>query len=69
MICSSISYIYIHCLGPHFLLCVHAAEKDRELGEAHTEIKALKHSERLKEKAVEEVTTLLSDLISFPMLD
>ncbi|CAO2831600.1 unnamed protein product [Amaranthus hypochondriacus] len=31
-------------------------EKDRELGEAHTEIKALKHSERLKEKAVEELS-------------
>jgi len=30
-------------------------EKDRELGEAHAEIKALKQSERLKEKAVEEV--------------
>ncbi|KAL2226044.1 UNVERIFIED_CONTAM: Microtubule-associated protein 70-2 [Sesamum indicum] len=29
-------------------------EKDRELGEAHAEIKALKFSERLKEKAVEE---------------
>ncbi|PIN10206.1 hypothetical protein CDL12_17213 [Handroanthus impetiginosus] len=31
-------------------------EKDRELGEAHAEIKALKLSERLKEKAVEELT-------------
>ncbi|XP_042003220.1 microtubule-associated protein 70-2-like [Salvia splendens] len=31
-------------------------EKDRELGEAHAEIKALKYSERLKEKAVEELT-------------
>ncbi|XP_075491635.1 microtubule-associated protein 70-1-like [Primulina tabacum] len=31
-------------------------EKDRELGERHTEIKALKSSERLKEKAVEELT-------------
>ncbi|KAL8041285.1 hypothetical protein ABFS82_10G153700 [Erythranthe guttata] len=31
-------------------------EKDRELGEAHAEIKALKFSERLKEKAVEELT-------------
>ncbi|KAL8493774.1 hypothetical protein ACS0TY_024804 [Phlomoides rotata] len=31
-------------------------EKDRELGDAHAEIKALKFSERLKEKAVEELT-------------
>lgn len=31
-------------------------EKDRELGEAHAEIKGLKYSERLKEKAVEELT-------------
>ena len=31
------------------------AEKDRELGEALAEIKSLRNSERLKEKAVEEV--------------
>lgn len=31
------------------------ADKDRELGDAHAEIKSLKNSERLKEKAVEEV--------------
>ncbi|KAK3005771.1 hypothetical protein RJ639_016070 [Escallonia herrerae] len=31
-------------------------DKDRELGDAHAEIKGLKHSERLKEKAVEELT-------------
>ncbi|MCE3216912.1 hypothetical protein HAX54_009315 [Datura stramonium] len=30
-------------------------DKDRELGEAHGEIKSLKYSERLKEKAVEEL--------------
>ncbi|KAI8562508.1 hypothetical protein RHMOL_Rhmol03G0041500 [Rhododendron molle] len=30
--------------------------KDRELGDAHAEIKALKYSERLKEKAVEELS-------------
>lgn len=35
-------------------LCVFA-DKDRELGEAQAEIKALKLSERLREKAVEEV--------------
>ncbi|KAL0453216.1 UNVERIFIED_CONTAM: DNA gyrase subunit B, chloroplastic/mitochondrial [Sesamum latifolium] len=35
-------------------------EKDRELGEAHAEIKALKFSERLKEKAVEELTDELT---------
>ncbi|GAB2267131.1 hypothetical protein Dimus_002116 [Dionaea muscipula] len=31
-------------------------DKERELGGAHAEIKALKYSERLKEKAVEELT-------------
>lgn len=31
------------------------ADKDRELGEAHAEIKALRLSERQREKAVEEV--------------
>ncbi|KAG9147568.1 hypothetical protein Leryth_007362 [Lithospermum erythrorhizon] len=31
-------------------------DKDRDLGEAQTEIKALKYSERLKQKAVEELT-------------
>lgn len=31
------------------------AEKDRELGDAHAEIRALKYSERLKERGVEEV--------------
>jgi hypothetical protein len=35
-------------------LCV--ADKDRELSEAQAEMKALRHSERLREKAVEEVT-------------
>lgn len=32
------------------------ADKDRELGEAQAEIKALRLSERLREKAVEEVS-------------
>ena len=31
------------------------ADKDRELGHALAEIKSLRNSERLKEKAVEEV--------------
>ncbi|KAI4381552.1 hypothetical protein MLD38_007616 [Melastoma candidum] len=31
-------------------------EKDRELGDAHAEIKSLKYSERLKQRAVEETT-------------
>ena len=31
-------------------------DKERELGEAHTEIRALRLSERAREKAVEEVT-------------
>ncbi|CAJ2676060.1 unnamed protein product [Trifolium pratense] len=35
-------------------------DKDRELSEAQAEIKALKHSERLREKAVEELTEELS---------
>ncbi|GLT48007.1 hypothetical protein SLA2020_216520 [Shorea laevis] len=35
-------------------------DKDRELGEAQAEIKALKFSERLREKAVEELTEELS---------
>ncbi|GAB2221657.1 hypothetical protein Drorol1_Dr00012842 [Drosera rotundifolia] len=34
-------------------------DKDRELGDAHAEIKALKYSERLKEKAVEELAEKL----------
>ncbi|GMH08121.1 hypothetical protein Nepgr_009961 [Nepenthes gracilis] len=34
-------------------------DKDRELGDAHAEIKALKYSERLKEKAVEELSAEL----------
>lgn len=35
-------------------------DKDRELGEAQAEIKALRYSERLREKAVEELTEELS---------
>uniref|UniRef100_A0A3N7GDN1 Uncharacterized protein n=1 Tax=Populus trichocarpa TaxID=3694 RepID=A0A3N7GDN1_POPTR len=35
-------------------------DKDRELGEAQAEIKALRFSERLREKAVEEVISPLS---------
>lgn len=34
---------------------IFGADKDRELGEAQAEIKALRFSERLREKAVEEV--------------
>ncbi|KZV27351.1 microtubule-associated protein 70-2-like [Dorcoceras hygrometricum] len=37
-------------------------EKDRELGVANAEIKALKHSERLKEKAVVELTDKLREV-------
>ncbi|CAM8945542.1 unnamed protein product [Rhodiola kirilowii] len=36
-------------------------EKDRELGEAQAEIKALRLSERAREKAVEEVSSHFSD--------
>ena len=42
------------------------ADKDRELGEAQAEIKALRFSERLREKAVEEV--LISVFLSFWVL-
>lgn len=34
------------------------SDKDRELGEAQAEMKALRYSERLREKAVEEVSVL-----------
>ncbi|KAK4771633.1 hypothetical protein SAY87_032165 [Trapa incisa] len=37
-----------------------AREKDRELADAHAEIRALKYSERIKEKAVEELTDELT---------
>ncbi|XAR63681.1 hypothetical protein NMG60_11023707 [Bertholletia excelsa] len=37
-------------------------DKDRELGEAHAEIKALRLSERLREKAVEELTEELAKM-------
>ena len=40
-----------------WLLCfVVVLDKERELGDAHTEIRALRLSERAREKAVEEVT-------------
>ena len=35
------------------------ADKDRELADANAEIKSLRNSERLKEKAVEEVNCCL----------
>ncbi|WZZ52780.1 hypothetical protein YC2023_052887 [Brassica napus] len=38
------------------------SHKDRELGEAHTEIRALRLSERQREKAVEELTNELTKL-------
>lgn len=44
--------LIIYCLLRCRFLC---ADKDRELCEAQAEIKALKLSERLREKAVEEV--------------
>lgn len=37
------------------------ADKDRELGEAQAEIKALRFSERLREKAVEEVISIFQN--------
>ena len=41
------------------------ADKDRELSEAQAEIKALRLSERLREKAVEEVTTDFSIIVNY----
>ncbi|KAJ6818156.1 microtubule-associated protein 70-2-like isoform X2 [Iris pallida] len=38
-------------------------DKDRELGEAHTEIRALRLSERAREKAVEELTEELTKVV------
>lgn len=41
------------------------ADKDRELGEAQAEIKALRLSERLREKAVEEVEYIILKCFGF----
>lgn len=41
------------------------SDKDRELGEAQAEIKALRLSERLREKAVEEVMLIPHPSMSF----
>ncbi|KAF2582539.1 hypothetical protein F2Q68_00004080 [Brassica cretica] len=38
------------------------SDKDRELGEAHVEIRALRLSERQREKAAEELTDELTKL-------
>lgn len=43
-------------------------DKDRELTEAQAEIKALRLSERLREKAVEEVLCSFDDLLSLVFL-
>ena len=54
-------YFACSCLGLNIdsfflpLVVFGCADKDRELGEAQAEIKALRFSERLREKAVEEV--------------
>ena len=45
------------------MLFYEVADKDRELGEAHAEIKALRLSERAREKAVEEVTSQCSSCL------
>lgn len=42
------------------------ADKDRELGEAQAQIKALKLSERAREKAVEEVIFVICYYADFP---
>jgi len=43
------------------IVCI-CADKDRELSEAQAEIKALRLSERQREKAVEEVTSIFHNL-------
>jgi len=48
----SIRFLIIGCWGD--------VDKDRELGEANAEIKALRLSERQREKAVEEVCLCLN---------
>ena len=45
------------------LVFYEVADKDRELGEAHAEIKALRLSERAREKAVEEVSSQCSSCL------
>jgi hypothetical protein len=50
----SIRFLIIGCWGD--------VDKDRELGEANAEIKALRLSERQREKAVEELTEELTKL-------
>lgn len=54
-------YVWLIELWFDLIECCFCVDKDRELGEAQAEIKALKLSERLREKAVEEVS-LLFDL-------
>jgi hypothetical protein len=52
----TVSPCYRGLLGLRFLIFFcDVSDKDRELGEAHAEIRALKLSERAREKAVEEV--------------
>lgn len=48
----------LNCLK--LFVVVLCSDKDRELGDAYTEIKALKYHQHLKEKAVEEVLLLVS---------
>lgn len=48
--------------------CLWILDKDRELAEAYTEIKALKSTERSKEKAFEEVIPLYSFVCGYGRL-
>lgn len=60
--CSN-AWVFFGCCRFEVCLFCFFADKDRELGEANAEIKALRFSDRLREKAVEEVMYL-----SFEML-
>ena len=52
----SVSFLIFSCFLPFGALrCLVFADKDRELGEAQAEIRALRLSERARERAVEEV--------------
>ena len=52
-------------LGLLIFVVFFCADKDREMGDAQAEIKALRLSERLREKAVEEVLSLSSKGFGF----
>ncbi|KAJ0713847.1 putative microtubule-associated protein [Helianthus annuus] len=52
--------LFIRCFSSVLLNKTRSGDKDRELGDAYTEIKALKYQEHLKDKAVEELNDELN---------